>query len=117
MVTTKQLVEIAKDYYIKSFTVAAKAAIVVYAPFLSSGVLGFLTDKFILWLARSSAEKMEIHGYFLYVDIRTSAQGNDYFRAIQKLDELSQSGITGIKLEEAKENVKKTFEIFAKFSS
>ena len=117
MVTTKQLVEIAKDYYIKSFTVAAKAAIVVYAPFLSSGVLGFLTDKFILWLAKSSAEKMEIQGYFLYIDIRTSSQGNDYFNAIRKLNDLSQSGIAGPQLEEAKENVKKTFEIFAKFNS
>ena len=79
--TTDEIVRINKDYFIKTATVAARAAILVAFPYLNIPPFNLLINQGISWMVKKIADGLELSAFFIYIDFRVDAQGKDYVLA------------------------------------
>ena len=113
MITTKQIVEVGKSY----LGSLAKAILKQWAaPVLAVPFVGSIANLAINKGVDALMNGLELAGYFVYVDIRTSAQGKAYFDAKIKGYEIEKNG-TPEEKKAAEDEIKRTFEAFAKFNS
>lgn len=113
MTTTKQIVQVAKDFFSEASSLILKNYL---APIIAIPILGNVVSKLIDFFIAKISDGLELLGYFKYVDFRTTEQGKTYFDSKVKGYQVELSGTLEEK-QKAEDEIKKTFEAFAKFNS
>lgn len=94
----------------------AKTALLAAFPWMATQPCPIILDKFLDWLTTKIADILEQSAYFLYTDLRLSAQGKEYVEAKLKGFKAELSGnLEELKI--AQENIKTAFRAFAKFTT
>jgi hypothetical protein len=116
MTTTAQIVKVAKDLFEATIKKAATAYITGIMPFFAIPVLSTFLSKVLDLIIGKASDSLEMAGFFVYTDIRTSRQGKAYFDAKIKGYELELTG-TPEQKKAAEDEIKKAFIAFASFTS
>ena len=115
---------VTRDEYVETLKSAAlvtgKTGIMAYlisvVPFLGLPVMKAITSWFVekvLWIAIT---KTELGAYFLFIDLRTSAQGREYFDAAVK-HKTALAGGTDEEKKNAEADLINKFRALVKFSN
>ena len=86
--TTKELVQLNRDIFIKTSSMTAKTAIFTAFPYLNIPPLNFLINQALDWIILKIADGLELSAYFIYTDIRVEKEGRDYIDALKNANTL-----------------------------
>lgn len=109
-------VDFLKSYLFKTITKKAFTVIITKLPFLAWGPLAPLLQLIIDKLVGIILDQTELAVFMKYIDIRTTLQGRDFYKAMEDNQLALKNGSDNDK-KIAEQNLKDTFRAFVKLTN
>jgi len=113
MATTKQLVQVAKDLFIDTSKAILKSYL---SSIIAIPIVGTIVNSLIDFFVGKIADGLEVASFFVYTDVRVTAEGRAYFDAKIKGYEVELNG-TPEQKKAAEDAIKTAFYNLAHFNS
>lgn len=102
-----------KSAFVTVGTKAAMTVLVSQAPVFASPVLNYIASHLINYILVALADSVEMQVFFIYIDVRTSKQGQEFFKAAVK----NRDAKTPQEKADAEKDLIAKFRVFAKLTA